>query len=114
MEQISVNRREIWIAKVPFSDLSGTKARPILVLSKNSYNENNPDIIGAAITTDISRDYTVQIGASDFDKDRLMDNSAARYDGLFKLSKSVLHKKVARVSEGFRKKLVAKIVEFLE
>ncbi len=114
MEQISVRRRDIWIAKVPFSDMSSFKIRPILVLSSDDYNAKNPDVVGAAITTYVGREYTLSIAASDFDKEKLMDESAVRYDGLLKIDKSLLHKRAARVSESFRKKLVMKISGFLE
>jgi mRNA interferase MazF len=114
MEQISVNRREIWIAKVPFSDMSSSKIRPVLILSKNSYNETNPDVVGAAITTHIDREYTIQLSEKDFDKHSLMDQSAVRFDGLLKIDKILLHKRVARVSEDFRKKVIGKIIEFLD
>ena len=114
MEQIPVRRRDIWIAKVPFSDMSSFKIRPILVLSSDDYNGDNPDIVGAAITTYVGRDYSLPIAAGDFDKQKLMDESAVRYDGLLKIDKSLLHKRVARVTEAFRKKLIAKINTFLE
>lgn len=114
MEQISVKRRDIWIAKVPFLDMSSFKVRPILILSSDDYNSNNPDIVGAAITTYVDRVYALPITESDFDKQKLMDESAVRYDGLLKIDKSLLHKRVARVTESFRKKLVARINAFLE
>lgn len=37
----------------PFTDLSGTKQRPALVISLDWYNENKDDIILAAITSNV-------------------------------------------------------------
>lgn len=36
-----------------FTDLSGTKQRPSLIISSDWYNENNADVILAAITSQI-------------------------------------------------------------
>ena len=41
---------EIVLIPVPFSDLSSTKRRPVMILSNSEYNKLTDDIIVAAIT----------------------------------------------------------------
>ena len=44
---------EIVLIPVPFSDLSSTKRRPVMILSNSEYNKLTDDIIVAAITSNI-------------------------------------------------------------
>ena len=40
----------------PFSDQSGKKVRPVIVLSNNDFNTNSEDIIVVGITSNIIKD----------------------------------------------------------
>jgi mRNA-degrading endonuclease toxin of MazEF toxin-antitoxin module len=113
MEQIP-RRREIWIARVPFSDMSKFKTRPILILSRKSYNEKKSDVVGSVITSNLDHEFAIPIKKSDFEKNLLNEESAVRFDGLMKLHISSCHKKVGRVSDDYRKKVISKIIGFLE
>ena len=45
---------DILLIPFPFTDLSSTKQRPVLVLSNTKYNESNQDIVVAAITSNLT------------------------------------------------------------
>lgn len=47
-------QRDIVLLPVPFTDLSAIKRRPVLVLSKNSHNRRSPDVVVAAITSNLA------------------------------------------------------------
>ena len=49
------NRGEIVAVPYPFTDLTGSKTRPALIVSSDLYNRSCPDILVAAITTQLSR-----------------------------------------------------------
>ncbi len=56
---------DIWLVNFPFSDLSTTKARPALVVSSAVYHQNEPDVVFAALTSNLaaafnSTDYVLQ------------------------------------------------------
>ena len=40
-----INQNDIVMARIPFSNSSGSKVRPSIVLSNNSYNEEDFDLI---------------------------------------------------------------------
>jgi mRNA interferase MazF len=54
------NQGDILLIPIPFSDLTSSKKRPVLVLSNNDYNRKTEDIIVAAVTSNItSKDYNI-------------------------------------------------------
>jgi mRNA interferase MazF len=50
------NQGDVLLVPFPFTDQSGTKQRPAVVLSSNKYNRSHPDIILAPITSQAIRD----------------------------------------------------------
>jgi mRNA interferase MazF len=58
-------RGDVVLLPFPFADLTSTKVRPALVLSSSLYHKSEPDIIVAAITSNVAAhqgptDYTLQ------------------------------------------------------
>ncbi|MCW5853685.1 MAG: type II toxin-antitoxin system PemK/MazF family toxin [Anaerolineae bacterium] len=51
---MAYQRGEVLLVPFPFSDLSATKVRPAIVVSSPLYHANEPDIILAAITSQIT------------------------------------------------------------
>ena len=49
---LKVNQRDIVLIKFPFSDLSGAKVRPALVISNQGYNIKSLDTVVLALTLD--------------------------------------------------------------
>lgn len=50
MPGITYEQRQIFRAKVNFSDGSGNKERPVLIISNNKHNQNHNDLICCPIT----------------------------------------------------------------
>ncbi|MBZ4647297.1 MAG: transcriptional modulator of MazE/toxin, MazF [Clostridia bacterium] len=83
---------------IPFSDLTSSKKRPVLVLSNNDYNRKTEDIIVAAVTSNItSKDYNVLISNKDMQEGNLHVNSCVRVDKIYTLSQSIVIKKFGTV-----------------
>lgn len=62
---------DILLIPIPFSDLTSSKKRPVLVLSNDDYNCKTEDIIVAAITSNMTtKDYTVMLSSSDLCRPR--------------------------------------------
>lgn len=45
---------DVWLVNFPFSDLSTTKARPAVVVSSDVYHQNEPDVVFAALTSNLA------------------------------------------------------------
>lgn len=96
---------DIVIVPFPFSDLSGTKQRPVLILSKTEYNDNCEDIITCGITTNKKDSRHIVL----FDNNCLIEGqipypSRIKVDKLFTLEKKIVIKKIARINpETFEK-----------
>ena len=88
---------EIILIPVPFTDLSSSKRRPVLVLSKCAYNHRSPDIIVAAITSNPHTKEGVAITQLEMESGTLPIKSFVRPDKVYTLSKSIVIKKIGRV-----------------
>jgi len=88
---LKVKQREIILINFPFSDLTGAKVRPALVISNNRYNQTSLDTVVLAITSNLSlHSYKILIEMQDLENGSLPVKSAIRVDKPF----SVLQTKV--------------------
>lgn len=91
-------QRDIVLIPVPFTDLSAQKRRPALVLSTNSHNRKSPDIIVAAITSNLTSAQTgVRITSQEMAEGQLPVDSLVRSDKVYTLSKNIIVKKFGRL-----------------
>ena len=89
---------DIVFIPIPFTDLTSSKKRPVLILSDNRYNEITDDVIVAAITSIVDdKTYTVKITKADLTEGTLLYDSCVRADKLYTLSQSIIIKKFGTV-----------------
>jgi len=91
------NRGEIVLIPVPFSDLSASKKRPVLILSNNSYNASRQDMIVVAITSNVSQS-GIHITTSDMTQGQLPKPSVVRSDKIYTLDQSIVVKSIGHLS----------------
>ena len=84
---------DIYLVPFPFSDLSGTKVRPVLVMSKKSFNTTSQDLIVCAITS-VNSPNSIRITQKDLTQGVLYSDSYVKYASVFKLDKKLLCKKI--------------------
>ncbi|MCL2016202.1 MAG: type II toxin-antitoxin system PemK/MazF family toxin [Defluviitaleaceae bacterium] len=71
---------DILLIPLPFADLSSQKQRPVLVISKNSYNDIADDIIVMAVTSVAdSKPYSVPFTNEDMANGKRRAKSAIKY-----------------------------------
>jgi len=90
-------QRDIVLVPFPFTDLSGIKRRPVLVVSNNTINKSKTDndFIAVAVTSKIRRGpYSVQVSNGDWENGFLPANSEIRCDKIATLEKSIVLKKL--------------------
>jgi len=89
---------DIVLAEVPFSDASGTKRRPVMVVSSRRYNANSLDVIVFAITSNlVNARHSVPIDNPDLSEGTIIRPSLIKVDHVLTLDRSVLHRKLCRV-----------------
>ena len=91
---------DIIIVPFPFSDLRGTKQRPVLVLSKTEYNDNCEDVVTCGITSNKKDSkHSVLIDNKDLIEGLIPNSSRIKVDKLFTLEQTIVIKKIARVNK---------------
>lgn len=96
-----VLRGELYLARFPYSDLRGSKRRPICILSKDVYN-SGPDVLAAMITSNRRRWEAPGIGdvrLSDWQEGGLLHPSVLRTAKLRDLEKFLLEGPIGRLTE---------------
>lgn len=89
---------DVVLLRFPFSDLSSSKQRPVLVLSKASYNRASPDLVVCAITSNLANAaHSVYLEQEDMESGTLPKPSRVKVDKVFCASKDLVRKRVGRV-----------------
>lgn len=106
---------DILLIPFPFSDLSTTKQRPVLVLSNSVYNKAQSDLVIAAITSNLSnKTYSIPITENDLDEGHLRVKSAIRADKLYTLSNQIVLKKFGHLKTTIFIEVKQKIIHLLD
>lgn len=109
-----MRQRDIVLVPFPFSDQSGQKVRPALVLSNDKYNNASDDVVICAVTTNVKPSkYSVIIGQNDLESGLLYEKSAIKAESLLKIQKSLVLKIIATVNTQTLTKVTDIIKELL-
>jgi len=92
------SRGEVLLIPVPFTDLSASKRRPVLVVSNNSYNSANLDMIIVAITSNLIQP-GIPITTNDMIRGQLPKSSIIRTDKIYTLDQNIVVKSIGHISE---------------
>jgi mRNA interferase MazF len=98
---INIEQRDIVLAPFPFTDLSTTKKRPVLIVSNNNINKNKSilDFIGLAVTSKIRfTSYAVQIDTPDLETGSLPKQSEIHCDKIGTIEKKFASKWLGRLN----------------
>lgn len=95
----NVKQRDIVFLPFPFSDLSSTKKRPVLVISGNAYNAENKNVICCALTSNPQTFRRgVRIRSKDLDSGNLNFESAVIPCKVFCPHKDIILTSLGRLS----------------
>ncbi len=91
---------DVLLFPVPFTDLSSQRRRPVLVLSSLKHNTRSPDVIVAAITSNLATPGGgIEIGSAEMEQGALPAPTLVRPDKIYALSKSIIVKHYGRVKQ---------------
>lgn len=91
---------DILLIPIPFTDLTASKKRPVLVLSNSLYNKTTKDIVVVAITSNVeSKEYAVLFSKDDMKEGTLKVDSCIRADKIYTLSQDIIVKKFGSIND---------------
>ena len=96
---IHIKQRAIVLVLFPYSDLSDTKKRPVLVISNDRFNSRNDDVICCLITSNPKDvQHGVYISKRDMEAGFLEFDSKIKPYRLFSVNKSIIYKTLGILS----------------
>ena len=101
-------RGEIVLVPVPFSDLSYTKKRPVLVISNTAHNFVSSDMIVVAITSNLMQNGIV-IESGDLTVGILPKTSLIRCEKIYTLEQRIVVKRFGVLSNDVLVKVTSEI-----
>ncbi len=91
---------DIVLIPIPFTDLTSTKRRPVIVISNDAYNQTTADIVVVAMTSNpVAVAYSLTIDSADLTEGTLNRPSKVRVDKIYTLSQSIVVKRFSQVKQ---------------
>ena len=109
---IMYNQKEIVIIPFPYSDLTGAKQRPAIIISNKTIN-NTEDRICCLITSNPSKEGLL-ITDKNFYSGKLPFKSWVKTHRLFTIHSGVIKKKLCTVTDDFHNQIINKINEHIK
>ncbi|MDD4251157.1 MAG: type II toxin-antitoxin system PemK/MazF family toxin [Candidatus ainarchaeum sp.] len=107
-------QKEIILFPCPYSDFSGNKIRPGIILSNNSYNQNNQDILIAPITTKYKNNYSLKITKENLINGRIAHDSEIRTDKIMPINKSIIITQIAITTDEILILIINKLLNLIQ
>ena len=104
---IMYNQKEVVLIPFPYSDLTGSKQRPALIISNEKLNKSE-DKISCLITSN-EPSYGVLITKDCFLEGELPFKSWIKPHRLFTINTKIIKKKICTLSDNFHEKIVKSI-----
>jgi len=109
-----ISRRDIVLLTFPFSDLSGSKVRPAVVLSNDEHNAKFEDFIAVPMTSNLkSKEHSILLKSADLESGKLVVDSRIRSDKVFCASKKLVRMKIGRVKTEVHSEIIAELLAII-
>lgn len=108
------NRGDIVLVTFPFTDLTSSKRRPALIVSPDSFNASNQDVVLVAITSQIAPDdpQAILLNDDDLVGEKLPKRSMVKLTKVFTIHSALIDKRICAVSEAKLHEVLKGIREF--
>ncbi len=101
-------QREIVLVPFPYSDLTATKKRPVLIISNDTYNDTYEDVIVCIITSSVFMDnYSLLLTNENLEIGILPEKSLVKVHKLFTIHKEKIIKKFSIVNKEYFHKVAS-------
>jgi mRNA interferase MazF len=109
-----IEQKDLLLVPFPFSDQSGRKVRPVIVISNNEFNKYSEDIIVIGVTSNILKDkYTINLTNNNLDEGKLLTNCVIKVENLLKLDKELVIKKIGKINKETLKNIIEKLFNII-
>jgi len=96
---LNFEQGDILVANITYSEHTGFKKRPILVISNNNYNKTSGDLIVLSISSQKPKvKYDIKLTNNDLIQGQLKAESKILIDFITTLDKSLVDKKIAKIN----------------
>jgi len=110
-----IEQGDLLLVPFPFSDQSGKKVRPVIVISNEKFNENSEDVLVVGVTSSSSRDaYTINLANKDLDGGNLLTPCYVKIENILKIDKELVIKKIGKINKSKLKEITKKISEITQ
>ncbi len=102
-----IEQRDLLLVPFPFSDQSGKKVRPVIVVSNNAFNQCSEEMLVAAVTSNITKDrYTILLSKNEVEEGVLHHDCCIKVENLLKVNKRLIIKKIGKVKPAAFQKVI--------
>jgi mRNA interferase MazF len=92
---------DIVLVPVPFTDLTSSRRRPVIVVSNDPYHATTSDFVAVAMTSNLKTEpYSFVITSADLVEGALNRPGRVRVDKVYTLAQSIIVARFGRVSPG--------------
>ena len=110
-----IEQRDLLLVPFPFSDQSGRKVRPVIVISNQDFNKHSDDILVVGVTSNISKDsYTFDLTNNDLEEGKFITKCCIKVENILKIDKELIVKKIGKIKKDKLSKIVNKIIEICQ
>src|SRR3989344_3851065 len=110
-----IEQGDLLLVPFPFSDQSGRKVRPVIVISNKEFNEYSGDILVVGVTSNISKDkYTIGLINNDLETGKLITTCCIKVENILRLDKELIIKNIGKVKRSKLSDIINKLNEIIK
>ena len=110
-----IEQRDLLLVPFPFSDQSGRKVRPVIVISNNEFNKHSDDALVIGVTSNISKDkYTISLNNRDLEEGKLSTVCCIKVENVLKIERDLIIKKIGKVNQNILTNISTKLFEIIK
>ncbi len=109
-----IRQGDFLLIPFPFSDQSGRKIRPVIVISNDEFNNYSGDVIVVGVTSNISKDrYTLQLNNTDFEEGKLLTQCCIKVENILRIDKELVLRKIGKIKREKLKIIISRLIEII-
>ena len=116
MEQTSrLSQGDLLLIPFPFSDQSGRKVRPVIIISKKEFNSSSEDVLVVGVTSNTHKDkYSLSFSNKDLKEGKLFADCSIKCGNILKVDKELIINKIGKIKLEKLKDIINKVLEIIK